>query len=407
MQKVSNPAFSAIPGLAEKYHGEMIELRRHLHRNPEISFNEFRTTELLQEKLTKMGYAVERPLPTGCIAVMEGDIKSDRVIALRADIDALPMDEEGEAKESFKSKNPGAAHCCGHDAHTANLIGAAKIIADLKEHLSGKVVLIFQHAEERLPGGARQIVESGVLEKHGVQAVYGLHTSPRHEPGTIGIIKGRAMAMANEFSLDIIGKGGHAATPHLAADPIVMASQIVGAIQTIASRAVNPIEPVVVTIGKITGGTVNNIIPERVSMLGTIRTFNRETTELVSARIHDIAEGVSKAGGGTFEYNFIEGYPAVINDDWAIDVLAETGSALFGDQVLTQLPEPIMGGEDFAFYLEHYPGAFFLLGSGSKEADSQYAWHHPRYNVDEKCLKTGAAIMAGLAFHPEATPQKS
>ncbi len=387
------------------YHKDMISWRRRLHRNPEVSFKEFETTKWLVEKLGHLGYEVHRPVETGCVAVIRGHHPDERVVALRADIDALAMDEEGEAKQEFLSTRPGAAHCCGHDGDTSNLLGAAHMLADLKDQIRGTVVLVFQPGEEKLPGGGKLICDSGILDTLGVQAVYGLHTSPAHAPGTIGVIKGRAMARPDEFEVDMIGKGGHAAVPHAAVDPVVMASQFISAVQTIRSRNTNPIEPVVVTIGKITGGTAHNVIPSKVQMLGTIRTFSRDTAHFISKRIEEIADGVSRAAGGTYRYKYDEGYPAVINTGWATDVIVDAADRLFGPDTAQWMPEPVMGGEDFAFYLEHYPGAFFLLGTGSEKADSLYSWHHPKYNIDEDALLTGAAVMAAIAFHPNATGQ--
>jgi len=392
---------------AKHYHNDMISWRRHLHRNPEVSFKEFETTKWLVEKLEGLGYVVHRPTETGCVAVIKGKNPDQRVIALRADIDALAMEEEGDAKEEFMSTKPGAAHCCGHDGHTANLLGAAHILNDLRDQITGTIVLIFQPGEEKLPGGGRLICESGILHTLGVQAVYGLHSSPNHAPGTIGVIKGPAMARPDEFEVELIGKGGHAAMPHKAVDPIVMASQFVTSVQTVSSRNMNPLEPVVVTIGKISGGSAHNVIPAKVHMLGTIRTFNRDTALFISKRIEEIADGVSRAAGGTYSYKYEEGYPAVINTGWATDVIVDVADSMFGPQTAQWMPEPVMGGEDFAFYLEHFPGAFYLLGTGSEKADSQYSWHHPKYNIDEDAFVTGSAVMAGIALHADAAGAKA
>lgn len=392
-----------IKHLAEHYHDKMVAFRRELHQFPEVSYKEFKTTEKLCAILKDLGYEVYRPLETGCIAVLQGGIESNRVVALRADIDALPLTEEGDAKRDFMSQIPGVAHCCGHDAHTANLIGTAHILKELQSEISGKIVLIFQPGEEKLPGGGKLICESGILQKLGVQAVYGLHTFPYYEVGQIGVIKGRAMARPDEFELIIEGKGGHAAAPHLAVDPIVTAAQVISSIQTIRSRNVNPLEPVVITVGKIEGGTAHNVIPQSVMMLGTIRSFSRETAYFMSSRIEAIAKGISEGAGGTYKYTYSEGYPAVINVDWATDVIVESAQSVAGVEAVQWLPEPVMGGEDFSFYLEHFPGAFFLLGTASDEADARFSWHHPKYNIDERAMITGSAVMAGIALHSSAT----
>ena len=389
-----------IQKLAEKYHDEMVQMRRHLHRNPEVSYKEFETTEFIIQKLEELGIPVDRPLETGCVGVLEGKKKSDRVIALRADIDALAMDEEGEHKKEFISRNAGAAHCCGHDSHMANLLGTAKILSELKDEIEGTVLLVFQPGEEKLPGGGRMLCETNYLQDKGVDVIYGLHSSPLHPPGTIALRKGPLMARPDEFRIEIIGMGGHAASPHKAADPIVMAAHIVTQIQSIVSRGINPTEPAVVTVGKISGGTAHNIIPEKVEMIGTVRTFSKETADFIRDRIKAIVKGVTEAFGAKYDFSFDYGYPAVVNTDWAVDILTEAASQITGDDRIEMMKDPIMAGEDFAFYQQHFPGVFFFLGSGRKETGSTYIWHHPRYNVDEECFKTGAALMASLVFQP-------
>lgn len=389
-----------ISALAEKYYPEVVSIRRHLHQNPEVSYREFKTTERIVQELEQLGYAVERPLETGCVAVLEGGVVSDRVIALRADIDALPMDEEGEHKAAFLSNIPGAAHCCGHDVHTANLLGVAHILADLRDHVPGRVVLVFQPGEEKPPGGGRLIMESGILQRLGVQSIFGLHTYPFARPGQVAVIKGPMMARPDEFTLEVIGKGGHAAIPQKAVDPVVLAAQIVTVLQSVVSRHVNPLEPAVLTFGKISGGSAHNVIPEKVTLLGTIRTFSKELTLRISNQIEQTARGIAEAAGGSVSYLFAEGYPAVINTDSAVDRIIEVAAQTEGLETI-QLPEPIMAGEDFAFYLEEIPGSYMYLGSGSPESGSDtHNWHHPRYNCDEKSMLAGMKLFASLVLLP-------
>jgi amidohydrolase len=379
-----------------------VDARRHLHRNPELSYKEFKTTEFLVERLTDLGYAVERPLETGCVAVLQGGVTSDRVIALRADIDALPIHEEGEHKKDFMSQIDGVAHCCGHDIHTAGLLGTAQVLSALREEVPGKVVLVFQPGEERSPGGGRLIMESGILQRLGVQAIYGLHTYPFLEPGNIGWIKGPMMARPDEIALDVIGAGGHAAVPHKAVDPVVLSAQIITVLQSIVSRHVNPLEPAVLTFGKISGGSAHNVIPESVHILGTIRTFSRETTLKIATLIENTSRAIAQAAGGDVRFTITEGYPAVVNVDWAVDALVQTVGRFDNINAIV-LPEPSMGGEDFSFYLEEIPGAFFVIGSGSEETGSnQYNWHHPRYNADERSLLTAMKVMSALVFEPSS-----
>lgn len=389
-----------IKSLAGQYFSEMVEIRRHLHRHPELSFLEYETTEYILNQLEKLGIKADRPLETGCVGVLEGGGKSDRVIALRADIDALPIREEGEHKQEFLSENEGVAHCCGHDSHTANLLGTAKILAKLKNEIEGTVLLVFQPGEEKLPGGGRLLCETGYLQEKGVDVIYGLHSNPFQKPGEIAVKKGPLMARPDEFRIEIIGKGGHAAAPHASVDPIVAASQVVTAIQTIISRNIDPMEPAVITIGKIQGGTAHNIIPEKVEMVGTVRTFSKKHAEFIRDRIEQIVKGITGSTGASYNFEFDFGYPAVNNTAWATDTLVKTASEIIGADHVIQMDKPVMAGEDFAFYQEHFPGVFFFLGSGSEEAGAVHVWHHPRYNVDEECFKTGAALMASLVFQP-------
>ena len=383
---------------AEEYHEQIIAIRRHLHRHPELSYQEEETTEFIINKLSGLDIPVDHPLDTGCVGVLEGGQPGDRVVALRADIDALPINEEGSNKQDFLSVKEGVAHCCGHDAHTANLLGTAHILADIQDQIEGTVLLIFQPGEETLPGGGRLLCETGYLQKKGVNVIYGLHTNPNLEPGEIALRKGPLMARPDEFELEMIGEGGHAASPHEAIDPIVMASQVVQQLQTIVSRSVNPTEHAVVTVGKMEGGSAHNIIPEKADLLGTVRSFNEQTAHLIRDRIEQIARGVAEANKGNYHYSFNEGYPAVHNTGWSTDIVVQKASELLGGENVQLLDNPLMAGEDFAFYQQHFPGTFFFLGSGSQESGAVHSWHHPKYNVDEDCFRTGAALMASLAL---------
>jgi amidohydrolase len=385
---------------AEAYYEDMVSIRRHLHRHPELSYHEHKTTEFIVDTLEDLDIRVDCPLETGCVGIIEGDKSADRVVALRADIDALPIAEEGHHKKEFLSEIQGVAHCCGHDAHTANMLGTAKILSDLREDIEGTVLLIFQPGEEKLPGGGRLLCETGYLQDKGVDVIYGLHSYPHLEPGQIGLRKGPLMARPDEFKIEVIGKGGHAASPHQAADPILMASQVVEQLQSIVSRNVNPTEPSVVTVGKISGGSAHNIIPEKVELLGTVRTFSQQTADMIRDRIESIVAGVTEASGGAYTFDFDYGYPAVNNTDWATDLVVDSAVDLLGDENVKLLDNPIMAGEDFAFYQQEFPGVFFFLGSGREQSGSTYPWHHPQYNIDEECFKTGAALMASLVFQP-------
>lgn len=376
----------------------MVSVRRHIHRNPEVSYKEHETTRFIAGELEEMGIEVHRPLQTGCVGVIEGK-PSDRVIALRADIDALAMDEEGEAKQGFMSQRPGAAHCCGHDAHTANLLGTAKILMKLKDRLEGKVVLIFQPGEEKLPGGGRLLMESGILRKLGVQKIYGMHMNPHYPTGHIATKPGPMMARPDEFEIELTGKGGHAAAPHNTVDPIVMAAQVINEFQTVVSRSVDPTEPAVLTIGRVQAGSTYNVIPAKAEMVGTVRSFSRETAMLIKQRMEQILKGVSESFGGSYTFAFNEGYPAVMNHEGSTEHVVSVAQSLFGNESVSEMAKPIMAGEDFAFYQQEIPGAFYFLGVQNEETDSGWSWHHPRYNIDEKAFLTGSALMAGIALN--------
>ncbi len=385
--------------VTEKYVPYMIKTRRYLHQHPEVSYKEFETTKFIKKELDSMGISYESPLETGCVGILQGGKSSEKVIALRADIDALPMNEEGESKSGFMSKNPGVAHCCGHDAHTANLLGTAKILNELKDEIEGKVLLVFQPGEETLPGGGRLLCETGFLQEQNIDAIYGLHTDPLLAPGEIATKAGPLMGAPDEFEIEIIGKGGHAARPHEAIDPIVLASQFITLVQTIVSRNIDPTDAAVVTIGKIQGGTAHNIIPESVQMLGTVRTLSRNNADLIASRIESLLKGITESAGGSYTFKFNRGYPVVNNTKPEVDRILKNMRILFGDNAAKELEKPIMAGEDFSFYQEHFPGAFFFAGSGSKEADSEYVWHHPRYNIDERFFNYAAPLMAAIVLN--------
>lgn len=387
-----------IKKLTGDYFPYMVNTRRYLHQHPEVSFKEHETTAFIKSELDKLGIPYAAPLQTGCIGIVKGGKASEKVIALRADIDALPIQEEGEAKKEFLSKNSGVAHCCGHDAHTANLLGVGKILTSLKDEIEGTVLLIFQPGEEKLPGGGRLLCETGYLQSQNVTSVFGLHTSPSHQPGTIATRVGALMASPDEIEIEIIGKGGHAARPHEAIDPVVLASQFISAVQSIVSRSIDPTESAVITIGRIEGGTAHNIIPERVKLWGTVRTLSKQTALLIEERLEALLKGITDGAGGTYTFLFNKGYPAVINTPNEASLVMAATKALFGDNALLEMEKPIMAGEDFAFYQQHFPGAFFFVGSGSPDSDSTHVWHHPKYNVDERFFLTAAPLMASLVF---------
>ena len=329
----------------------------------------------------------------GVIATIKGKAAKP-MIALRADIDALRMKEENEDLP-YRSRNEGVMHACGHDAHTAILLITAKLLNELKGELPGSVRLIFQPAEE-IGSGAEAIIKAGGLE--GVEAVAGLHVWSYFPSGTLGFRKGPFFAAVDEIEIKVKGKGGHGAAPQFAVDPVVMASNIVLALQTIVSREVDPLDSAVITVGKIEGGTAFNIIPEEALLVGTVRTFIPETREKVISRIEELSKGIAKAMRGDAE--FVDNYstPALINDPKFTEFAINLAKDLFGESCIISEAERNMGGEDFALYLEKVPGTFFLLGTGNKDKGTDRPHHNPFFNVDDEVLPIGVELLANIAY---------
>ena len=369
---------------------EAIAWRRHLHAHPELSFEEVETSRFVEETLRSFdGLELERPAATSVVATLRGS-RPGRVLALRADIDALPIQEESGLE--FASTRPGVMHACGHDGHTAMLLGAAKALCARRDELSGEIRFVFQHAEEKLPGGARQLVDAGVMD--GVQLVVGAHLASMKDVGKVGCPVGPMAAAADTFSAEIRGRGGHAAAPHRAVDPIAVAAQVITNAQHLVSRTVDPIESAVVSITRIHAGTADNIIPEAVELGGTVRTFDAEVRAGVREGLERVFRGVTEAHGATYTFDYEEGYAAVINDEAAAATVLAAARAELGDDAIMDT-EPIMGGEDFSAYLAKAPGAFFWVGAGSEDAVPH---HHPRFTIDEAAFRSGIAVFVRTAL---------
>ena len=370
----------------------VIETRRHIHMYPETKFEEERTASFIEEELQKIGYETFRAAKTGVLAVLEGTSEG-KTVALRADTDALNVVEENDIP--CKSTIPGKMHACGHDAHVAMLLGAAKIIYKHKEHINGKVKFIFQPAEEG-GGGAAKIVEEGYIDD--VDSIFGIHVWRELPSGVIGTRKGPFLASADEFRVSISGKGGHAAAPHQTFDPTAVMTDIYNAIQKIVSKEIDPLEKAVITTPVIKGSDAHNIIPSEAKMEGTFRTFNNGVREFIINRITEIVEGYSHAwrceGKAEFEIDGVY-YPATINHDESVEDLIEILKPL--DEVVEA--DLTMGGEDFAFYLNKTKGAFIALGLYNEEKGIIHPHHHPKFNVDEDILWKGTAIYSLLAFY--------
>ncbi|ANY68101.1 hydrolase [Paenibacillus sp. BIHB 4019] len=363
---------------------KLIEIRRQLHQHPELSNEEFATTKAIQQWLTEAGIRiVDYGLKTGVVAEVGGK-HSGPVLALRADIDALPIQEETGLP--YASQETGKMHACGHDYHTASLIGAALLLKQREDTLSGTVRLIFQPSEEKATG-AQAVIASGALE--GVQAIYGIHNKPDLPVGTVGIKPGPIMAAADGFVVEVTGKGSHAAVPEASIDPIVTAAHIVTALQSIVSRNVSPLLSAVISVTRIQSGTAWNVIAEKAVFDGTIRTFDEQVRQHVLERFKQVAENVAAAFGATAAVRWIKGPPAVQNDAALVEVAI---AAAHDAQLNVVEPLPSSAGEDFAYYQKQVPGLFFFMGTAGPQE-----WHHPAFDIDEQALPLTAAYFANLA----------
>jgi amidohydrolase len=369
---------------------QVVAWRRHLHANPELSFEEVETSQYVEEALRSFdGLEIARPAPTAVVATLRG-ARPGRVLALRADMDALPIQEESGLE--FASTRPGVMHACGHDGHTAMLLGAARALTARRDELAGEVRFVFQHAEEKLPGGARQLVEAGVMD--GVDLVVGAHLASMKEVGKVGCPVGPMAAAADTFSAEVRGRGGHAAAPHRTVDPIAVASQVVTNLQQLVSRGVDPIESAVVSVTRFHAGTADNIIPEVVELGGTVRTFDAEVRAGVREGLERVFRGVTEAHGATYTLAYEDGYAAVINDGEAAETVLAAARIELGDDAIMEA-EPIMGGEDFSAYLAEAPGAFFWVGAGREGAIPH---HHPQFTIDESAFRSGVAVFVRTAL---------
>jgi amidohydrolase len=364
---------------------DVVAWRRHLHRNPEVSFNEHDTAAFVAETLEGFGgeLTVERPSETSVLARLSTG-KPGPTVALRADIDALPIHEESGVE--FASERPGAMHACGHDGHTAMLLGAARELTQ-RELGGGELRFIFQHGEELAPGGARDLVAAGVME--GVDFIYGCHLWTPLEFGKVAAVPGEFMAAADFFRLTITGKGGHAGLPHTATDTIAAAAELVGSLQHIVSRRIDPLQPAVVTVGSLHAGDAPNVIPGHAELTGTTRSFDPKVRELIPKLIDEIARGVCAAHGADYDLDFQFGYRPVVNEERATQLVRE---AIDDRSELVEL-DPIMGGDDFSAYLAEAPGCYAFIGAGG-----EYPHHHPRFRIDERALATGTRLHVQVAL---------
>lgn len=379
--------------LAENIQEELIGLRRDFHQYPESGYKEVRTSSKIKIFLEKEGIEYTETAKTGICAVIYGS--GEKTIALRGDIDALPIQEKNQCE--YCSKIEGMMHACGHDAHTAILLGAGKILNSIKSELKGNVKLFFEPAEET-SGGATVMIEEGVLENPEVNAVIGLHVSESIPTGKIGIKTGVVNAASNPFTIKIIGKGGHGAGPETTIDPIVISSHVVLALQDIISRELPPTSPAVITIGTIHGGSAQNIIPDEVTISGIIRTMERKHREYVIKRLAEITEGIVKAMRGKCVIDIEESYPCLYNDDNMVDLLMNAATDTLGKNNILALENPTMGVESFAYFSMERPSAFYFLGCGNSEKGIIHPLHNSKFDIDENCLAVGVAVQCSTAY---------
>jgi len=383
-----------IKELAAKYANEFIGIRHYLHARPELSFNEFETSKFIQEKLAGLNIEYQVMATTGVIGIIKGKNTSDKVIALRADMDALPIKELNEIE--YRSQNDGVMHACGHDVHTTCLLGAAKILNELKEEWAGTVKLIFQPGEEKNPGGASLLIKEGVLENPAPDAIFALHVHPGLPVGKLSFRSGMVMASADEIYITIKGKGGHAAAPHLTADTILVASQLVVNLQQIVSRMNDPFNPCVLSITSIQGGNTTNVIPSEVKLIGTFRAMNEEWRFKAHSLIKKICKNTAEMGGAEIDVNIDIGYPFVTNDE-ELTVMAKRKAVEYAGVENVEETEMRMGSEDFAFYSHKIPACFFRLGVGNIGKNITSGVHTPTFNIDESAIENGMGIMAWMA----------
>ncbi|WP_129691553.1 M20 metallopeptidase family protein [Gottfriedia acidiceleris] len=380
-----------IDELVDQYFTRLIEIRRHMHMYPELSNQEFQTTKFINQELEKANIKkIQLNSQTGTAAEIIGN--SGPIVALRADIDALPIQEESDLP--FRSVVDGIAHMCGHDVHTTITLGVGFILQELKHLIPGTVRLIFQPAEES-EGGAEGMIAEGLLND--VKAIIGLHNMPDLPVGTIGIKEGFLMASVDDFAIKIKGKGGHAALPEKAIDPIVIGSAVVNLLQTLVSRTISPKESAVITVGSFQSGNTNNVIPEFAVLKGTVRTSNETIRKQIQENFQTLVQNLVHSLGGEVEVDYQVLLPPVFNHSKVTSVVREAAISTVGvENIVTA--ESTMGGEDFSFYQQKVPGSYIWLGSGNKEKDITYGWHHPKFTVDEDAIKIGVKLMARSVF---------
>lgn len=384
-----------IQTLAQSIFSEVVTNRRHIHANPELSFLEYNTSKFIKQQLDEIGVAWEEMANTGIVALIQGSLPHDKVVALRADIDALPIKEvEGR---SYGSKNEGIMHACGHDVHSSSLLGTAKILQSLKDQFAGTVKLIFQPGEEKLPGGASIMIKEGVLENPKPNAIIGQHVMPLIDSGKVGFRSGKYMASTDELYVTVKGKGGHGAQPQQNIDPIVITAHIITALQQIVSRVADPKMPTVLSFGKIIANGATNVIPNEVKLEGTFRTFDEDWRVEAHQKMKKMAEGIAESMGGACDFEVANGYPFLVNNEKLTGEVKTYAEDYLGKENVVDL-DLWMAGEDFAFYSQLTDACFYRLGTRNEERGITASVHTPNFDIDEKALSLSTGLMAYIAI---------
>jgi len=381
--------------LANQIHSDVVANRRHLHANPELSFHEYETSAYVAQKLDELGIEYKKMANTGLVALIKGSKQSDSVVALRADMDALPIVEANDVV--YKSKNPGVMHACGHDVHTSSLLGTAKILTELKNEFGGTVKLIFQPAEEKLPGGASMMIKEGVLENPKPDAVVGQHVMPLIETGKVGFRAGKYMASTDEIYVTVHGKGGHGAQPQQNIDPVVITSHIIIALQQIISRVADPKTPSVLSFGKVIANGATNVIPNEVYLEGTFRTMDEDWRAKAHVKMKKMAEGIAEAMGGSCDFNIVRGYPFLINEEALTADVRTYAEDYLGKENVLDL-DIWMAAEDFAYFSQVSDACFYRLGTGNVSRGITSSVHTPTFDVDEDSLRLSTGLMTYIAL---------
>ena len=377
----------------EEIYPELVELRRDFHMYPELSHEEVETPKKVAAYLTSLGLEVKTQVGgRGVLGYLKGG-KPGKTVALRADFDALPIQDEKEV--GYKSRTPGVMHACGHDIHTSALLGVAKVLSEVREEVPGTIVFLHQFAEETSPGGAEFMIKDGCLD--GVDVIYGAHVMSQQPYGTVSVVEGYASSAQDDFYITIHGRGGHGASPHETVDALVTGSQVVLNLQQIVSRRVNPLKAAAVTVGAFTSGSTTNIIPDSASIKGTVRTYDEGVRKLIQESMEKIVKSTCEAADATYELKYVNDCPSIYNDPTETKRVERVAKSIVGDENVIE-SDPMMGSEDFAYYQKVIPGTFFIIGGRNEELNATYPHHHPKFDVDERSMKEIGKVFIGTVF---------